>query len=288
MNSPAQSVILAVLAHPDDETFGMGGTLALYARRGASVNLVCATRGEAGEVAPEMLAGFDSIADLRVSELRCAAGILGLTGLYFLDYRDSGMPGSQDNANPRALVNAPVAEVAGRIAHTIRLLKPQVVITFDPIGGYKHPDHIAVHNATVQAFHLANDPSFQDPQGLAPFQPQRLYYTVFPKGAMRWAVRIMPVFGRDPRHFGRNGDIDLLDLVESGDFPVHVQIDYRSVQEEREAATACHASQLGGGPPSRGPLAWIWRLLGGKEQYMQAYPAVQGKLKNKDLFTGVK
>ena len=75
---PCQNkLILAVLAHPDDESFGMGGTLALYAARGADVYLVCATRGEVGEVAPEMLQGFNSIAELRESELRCAAGILG-------------------------------------------------------------------------------------------------------------------------------------------------------------------------------------------------------------------
>ena len=287
-NLPSKPVLLAVLAHPDDESFGMGGTLALYARRGVAVNLICATRGEVGEVAPEFLEGFASIADLRVSELRCAAGILQLSGVYYLDYRDSGMAGSPDNAHPQALINAPLDQAAARIAHYIRILQPQVVITFDPIGGYKHPDHIAIQRATVPAFHLAGDPAFQDPDGLAPYQPQKLYYHVFPKGALRLVVRILPLFRRDPRHFGRNGDIDLLDLVEAGDFPVHAQIDYRSVQAEHDAAGACHASQVGGGPPSRGPLAWFWRRMGGKDQFMQAYPPVQGKLKEHDLFAGIK
>ncbi len=147
-------VLLAVLAHPDDESFGMGGTLALYARRGVNVHLVCATRGEAGEVAPEMLEGFSSVAERRVEELRCAAGILGLAGVHFLDYRDSGMTGSADNQNPHALCNAPLEEVAGKIAHYIRLLKPQVVIDLRPDRRLQAPRphrHAPRHRARLPA-----------------------------------------------------------------------------------------------------------------------------------------
>jgi LmbE family N-acetylglucosaminyl deacetylase len=118
-----KQVLLAVLAHPDDETFGMGGTLAFYAQRGAAVHLICATRGEVGEVDEKYMQGFQSIAELRESELRCAAGILGLTGVYFLGYRDSGMPGSPDNQHPNALVAQSLDEVAAKVAHYIRLLK---------------------------------------------------------------------------------------------------------------------------------------------------------------------
>ena len=171
--------------------------------------------------------------------------------------------------------------------HYIRALKPQVVITFDPIGGYKHPDHIAIHKATVRAFHLAGDPDYPGPSGLPPYQPQKLYYSVFPKAddALGGAHPARSL-GRDPRHFGRNGDIDLVDLVEAGDFPVHARIDYRSVQDKREAASACHASQLAG--PARGGLvSRLMRLLGGKEMYMRAYPTVEGRLKETDLFAGV-
>ena len=138
-----KKVILVVLAHPDDETFGMGGTLAYYAHSGVEVYLVCATRGEVGEVPEGMMDGFTSVAELRESELRCAAGTLGLAGVYFLGYRDSGMPGSPDNQNPQALAAADQDKVVGEVVHYIRLLKPQIVLTFDPIGGYRHPDHIA-------------------------------------------------------------------------------------------------------------------------------------------------
>ncbi|MCX6037158.1 MAG: PIG-L family deacetylase, partial [Chloroflexi bacterium] len=111
--------LLAVLAHPDDESFGMGGTLALYASRGVDVHLVCATRGEVGGVAPQLLEGFESIAKLRESELRCAAGVLGLTSVHFLGYRDSGMPGSLDNTHPQALAAQPLDEVAAKVVRYI-------------------------------------------------------------------------------------------------------------------------------------------------------------------------
>ena len=192
-----EMTLLAVLAHPDDETFGMGGTLALYARQGVKVYLVCATRGEVGEVDADYLKGYETVADRRESELRCAAGILGLTDVFFLGYRDSGMPGTPDNHHPQALVMAPVEKVAEEVAHYIRLLKPKVVITFDPIGGYRHPDHIAIQQATVQAFDLAGkEPLFND--GLPPFQPQRLFFHVMPRQFLRFMVRIMPLIGQRP------------------------------------------------------------------------------------------
>ena len=97
--------------------------------------LLFVPRGEVGDVAPEFLAGFHSIAELRESELRCAAGILGLAGVVFLDYRDSGMPGSADNEHPRAFVQAPLETVTGQLVALMRTLHPQVVVTFPPYGG---------------------------------------------------------------------------------------------------------------------------------------------------------
>jgi N-acetyl-1-D-myo-inositol-2-amino-2-deoxy-alpha-D-glucopyranoside deacetylase len=274
-----RKVLLAVLAHPDDESFGMGGTLAYYAKLGVKVYLVCATRGEVGDVAPEYLEGFHSIAERRESELRCAAGILGLSGVIFLDYRDSGMPGSPDNAHPNALAAAPLEEVAAKVAHQIRALQPQVVLTFDPIGGYKHPDHIAIQRATTEAFTLAADPDFMD--GLPPYRAQKLYYHVIPKGFLRLLVRVLKLFGWDPHHFGRNRDIDVQALVEDGDFPVHAEVDIRSVRKEKEAAGACHASQEG--LPRRGLLSLLTRWLDRKEQFMQAIPPAEPGTRERGL-----
>ena len=277
--------ILAILAHPDDETFGMGGTLALYARRGASVHLLCATRGEAGTVDPEHLRGFSSIAERREAELRCAAEKLGLDSVYFLNYRDSGMPGSPDNHHAEALAAADLDSVVARIVPYIRSIRPQVVITFDPIGGYKHPDHIAIHKATVKSFQLAGDPVYQD--GQPPYQPSKLYYQTIPKGFLRTAVWIMNLFGKDPRHFGRNRDIDLATLVEEGNFPTHARIDYHEVAEIKDAATLCHTSQLGGPNLRRGPMRWVQTIVGQKEYYMRAVPPARPGLREDDLFAGL-
>ena len=276
-----KTVILSVLAHPDDESFGMGGTLALYAQKGCDVYLVCATRGEVGDVEPHFLEGFSSVAELREGELRCAAGHLGLKEVFFLDYRDSGMPGSPDNQHPQAQVAHPVDEVAGKVVRYLRELKPDVVLTFDPIGGYRHPDHIHIHQATVFAFEKAADASFH-PEAGAPFQPGKLYFHTFPRGFLKLAVRVMKLFGRDPRKFGRNGDIDLQSIAEVN-FPTHAKINIQSVDSLKAAAGACHASQ-GGVGMRQGIMGLFTKLFGEHEEYMQAYPAIGSGWKvKKDL-----
>ncbi len=284
---PSPGSILTVLAHPDDETFGMGGTLALYARKGYAVHLVCATRGEAGTVDPEFLRGARSIGELREGELRCAAEHLGLSSVHFLGYRDSGMPGSPDNAHADAQVVHPLDEVAGRIVKYIRELKPDVVVTFDPIGGYMHPDHIHIHKATVLAFDKAGDPSWH-PESGAPYQPRALYFQVFPQRLVRLATRIMPVFGMDPHKFGRNNDVDLAALTQYV-FPTHVRIDIRPVAGIKEAAAKCHASQgVGMQASNRGIVGLLWRGLGQNESYMRSYPPTNGNHHiAHDLFEGI-
>ncbi len=277
-----QNSLVAVLAHPDDESFGMGGTLALYAQKGVAIHLICATRGEAGEMEADCLEGYDSIAQRRESELRCAAELLGITSVQFLDYRDSGMSGSPDNQHPQALVNAPVANVAQQIANHIRRLRPQVIITFDPIGGYKHPDHIAIHKATVEAFKLASDVNYNSEY--PPHRSDKLYFHLIPKGFLRWGVRFLRIFGKDPTRFGRNQDIDLVDLVKEGNFPTHAIIDFREVQNLKDQAALCHASQLDGVSQGGGRMNWVRFLFGSKDHYMRFEPApVPGRVE-RDLF----
>jgi LmbE family N-acetylglucosaminyl deacetylase len=277
-----KKVLLAVLAHPDDESFGMGGTLALYASRGMEVHLVCATRGEVGEVSPDLLKGFESIAKLRESELRCAAGFLGLTGIHFLDYRDSGMPGSPDNTHPQALAAQPLDEVAAKVVRYIRELKPQVVLTFDPIGGYRHPDHIAIQQATVRAFEQAGNPDFAA-DSFPVYAPERLYFHKMPNGLLKFAVKFLPIIGKDPHKFGSNGDIDLVPIAEV-DFPTNARIDIRSVLKKKEQAGACHASQ-GGGRMGGGLVSLLMRLFSGTESFMRSSPPVgEGEKVAQDLF----
>jgi LmbE family N-acetylglucosaminyl deacetylase len=274
--------LLAVLAHPDDESFGPGGTLAYYGHHDVDVHLICATRGEAGEIPPNFNRHYQDIGQLREHELRCAASHLKLSELIFLGYRDSGMAGAETNQHPQALVQAPMEELVAAITHHIRRIRPQVVITFDPFGGYGHPDHIAMHQATLKAFETCADPDY--PDELEPYQPSKLYYHTFPRRQMRLLVRLMEFFGRDPTRFGQNNDIDLKEIVEH-DYPIHAYINYKSVAEQRDLAVACHASQNAG--VSTGIIGWLTRLLRRRDTFMRVYPPVNGNLQEKDLFAGL-
>ena len=275
--------ILSVLAHPDDEAFGMGGTLALYAMQGTEVYLVCATLGEAGDIPPDFLQDQLSSADLRESELDCSADALTLKQVFKLGFRDSGMAGSPDNQHPDALAARPVEEVVERIADVMRQVRPDAVLTFDPVGGYYHPDHIRVHEATILAFErVRQELGTSDPQALA-----RLYYHTMPKSSLKFAIFWMRLQGRDPRKVGRNEDIDLVQIA-SQSFPVHVKINYRPVLKQREKAAACHASQ-GGGQKPFGLSAWLIRLFSRPiDRFMQGFPepSPNQDVKN-DLFWGM-
>lgn len=279
--------LLAVFAHPDDESFGPGGTLARYAAAGVDVWLVCGTDGDAGTVDAEMLVNHASTAQLRAAELCCAAQTLGLKGVDWLGYRDSGMAGSDDNQHPDSLYQAPMEEVVGKIVASIRRHRPKVVICDNPFGGYGHPDHIKLHQATVQAVAAAGDPDQFPDQGAA-HQPQRLFYTAFSAGIFKFLVRFLPLLGRDPRRFGRNNDIDLIEIM-TWETPVHARVDVRRFLKVKDTASACHASQGGGGGgPFRlipGPLRNRWL---GYETFMQGMPEPRpGATVVSDLFAGV-
>lgn len=278
--------LLVAFGHPDDESFGPAATLARYADEGVAVHYACATRGEAGHADAELLAGYDSVAELRTAELLCAAGHLGLAGVHLLGYRDSGMENTPDNEDPASLMQAPLGEVVAKIARLMREIRPQVVLTHDASGGYFHPDHIKVHQATVAAFHAAGDPDRfpeQLAEGLAAYQPQKLYFTVFPRGMVRFVVRALSLVGRDPEAFGRNGDINLKRIAEV-DQPVTAKIGIGPYLQVGEQAARCHASQTGG------HSGWVVRLLGRlvrNDRFTRAVPPFAGGRVERDLFAGV-
>jgi LmbE family N-acetylglucosaminyl deacetylase len=273
-------VLMFVGAHPDDETFGPGGTLARYAAEGVRVVYACATRGEAGSAEPDELGGQ------RWAELMSAAKALRLAAVLLLGYRDSGMPGWPENRHPRALMLAALEDVTREVVAVIRSERPQVVITFDPIGGYHHPDHIAIHQATVRAFHMAGDPA-QYPGVGTPFSPQKLYFWIPPRRILKLRVALLRALGRDPSRAGRNGDVDLASVARMR-FPVHARIRLSQAAVGRKlAAVRCHASQIG--PPTLtrrllGPLA---RLLGRSELYLRAAPVPEPARLEADLFEGL-
>ena len=288
-NINKQKTMIFFGAHPDDESFGMGATLAQYVTAGVKVYYVCSTGGEAGTVDPEYMLGYISVADLRSAEMKCAAQALGLAGVIHLGYRDSGMQDSADNKHPDSLAMASFDEVVSFMARIIRELKPDVVITHDAGGGYGHPDHIATHNAVVKAFYAAADPA-QYPFAGPAFQSSKLYFLVRPHGFMKMMVKLMPLFGQDPHHAGRNKDIDMTRMLDTN-YPVNavVRLNKRSIQIRNEAA-ACHASQ-GGGRPRRGSFRIfqvIEKLRGQRDYFMRDFPPPTNQQREKDLFEGIK
>lgn len=270
--------LLAVFAHPDDESFGPGGTLAKYAAEGIAVHLICATLGEAGENDTPGLGECENLACQREQELRCAASILGLAEVHLLGYRDSGMAGSPDNQHPRSLVQADPDVLAERVASLIRRLRPQVVLTFDPFGGYGHPDHIAMHRATVAACERLPEDE----------RPPKLYFTTFPRTTLRWTVRLMPLFGVNPEAIGKNQDINLRAVLEH-ELPATTRIDIGDYYEIKQRAGACHSSQLSGPGSFWGRLPrWLVRRWQSTETFHRATPPFRrGERVERDLFVGV-
>jgi len=276
--------ILVVTAHPDDETFGMGGTIAKYISEGSQVFVVCATKGEAGEADPALVRQYESMAALREAEMRCAMKELGVQEVFFLGYRDSGMQGSVDNTNPNAFIQAPLQETARKIAFYIRKLQPQLVLTFDPMGGYGHPDHIHTYQSVVRALEISTDEKI-DIKGLKSFQPKGVYLHTFPRKMMRIVIKLMPLFGRDPTKFGKNEDIDFVEILQA-DYPIHARIRYKKVADIREKAAACYRSQ-GGDKQSGYFISWLLRFVNSSEVFMQFYPVPLGHRTKHDLFQGL-
>jgi LmbE family N-acetylglucosaminyl deacetylase len=278
MTTSARRSLLAVFAHPDDESFGPGGTLARCADDGVDVHLICATRGEVGESDLEDLGDCEDLACRREQELRCAAEILGAKSVDVLDYRDSGMAGTPANRHPDALLQADVREVAARIAERARELTPQVVLTFGPFGGYGHPDHIAVHNATVAAWQLLGRRG----------QPPKLFFTTFSPVLLRWTVRLMPLWGGDPRAAGKNRDVDLAEILRR-QLPVTTRIDIAQQYERKQRAAACHSTQLSGPSSFMGRMPeWLIQRLQSAEYFHRAHPTFgkQARIQS-DLFEGI-
>ena len=237
--------LMAVFAHPDDESFGIGGTLARYgADPDVRVVLVCATRGEAGEISDPELAVPERLGEVREQELRCACQALGVDALHLLGYRDSGMAGAEENGDPRSLVMADFDEAVGKIVALIRSERPDVVVTSDETGGYGHPDHIAIHHYTKAAFAAAADPT-RVPGGIdgrpESYQAKKLYYTGIPRRFFRALASKMVELGIEiPERYVKrlDGPWGLPDEVCTTD--VNVQ----EFWETKQAAVQCHATQL--------------------------------------------
>lgn len=280
----ANKRLMAVFAHPDDESFGPGGTLAKYAAAGVDVHVIIATDGNAGSVEDDgYRQGDQTLAQLRSQELADAAIQLGITTVWSLPYADSGMRGAPENRAPRALIQQPIESLVADVQEYMARLSPQVVVTHDPFGGYGHPDHIRCCEVVTAAFHGLRNSSTDRDKGIA---PQKLYYAAFDKRILKIMVRVMRLLGQNPSAVGRNKDIDLVEISQ-WHTPVHATIDVSSYLGQKSAASRAHASQFSGGPSlMRVMPPFLRRRFLSRESFTRAYPAPNEELET-DLFIGI-
>jgi LmbE family N-acetylglucosaminyl deacetylase len=266
--------LLCVFAHPDDESMGMGGTLAKYAAEGVETHVVCATRGERGWFGPEdQNPGLEALGRVREKELENAVRELGMNGLSFLDIID----GDVDQADH--------AEIIGKIVTHIRRVMPQVVVTFPPDGNYGHPDHIAVGQFTNAAIICASDAGYRDSENFAPHRVSKLYYMV---DSESFIDLITPFVG----DITFPVDDQLRGEVAWKDWMITTRIDMTDAAACRAAwrAIRCHQSQL----PTLGLLAQLHEdagvaVLAMQGTFYRAFSSVNGGRKiEKDLFEGIR
>lgn len=277
--------ILAVLAHPDDESYGIGGTLARYAADDVEVHVAIATDGAAGSIDEKWQGDSSKLADARAMELHEAAEVLGVN-MHMLGYRDSGYIGDPANANPDAFINVDEHETTGCVVKLIRELRPDIVITHDETGGYFHPDHIQCYKITTAAFFAARKPELYPEHRFDPYQPKRLYYSAFSNRLLKIGSLLMRLRGQDPSRGGRNQDIDYTRL---GTPPERITttISCRKSWDLKMEASARHGSQGGGTSISRLMPMWLFKAFFAKEAYIRAYPPVPAGYREKDFFSGL-
>lgn len=278
--------LLACFAHPDDEAFPVGGTLAAHAARGVEIRLITATSGEEGEIRQEGAATRETLGAIRRIELSCAVRALGLADHTVWSYRDSGMAGSPANSHPQAFINVPAQEVVERLVEEIRRYRPQVVLTFEDGGLYGHPDHIAISRHTTEAFRRASDPASFPQQlvnGVEPHAPARLFYSARPKGfRMEWAMAL--------RGAGIDFPVPSPERAQEGTPPeeIHLEMELDGQLEQKMACILCHRTQVAPDwPYHRVPREVALTVLG-REYYIRADPQVQpGETVPADFFHGL-
>jgi LmbE family N-acetylglucosaminyl deacetylase len=263
--------LMCVLAHPDDETLGIGGTLAKYAAEGVETYLITATRGERGWFgAAEDNPGLDALGEIRQNELRQAADALGIREVRFLDYVD----GDLDQAAPD--------EAVARIAAHLRRIQPDVVITFDPFGAYGHPDHIAICQLTSAAIVCAAEAAYQDADNAPPHAVSKLYYRV---GTAAQMANYQRIFGELKMHIGG----EERRAVSWPEWAVTTCIDVADYWDDVWKAITCHQTQLTGLETLRDQAQLLRQPLWQREFYYRVFSRVNGSQQREaDLFDGLR
>ncbi|MBT8166209.1 MAG: PIG-L family deacetylase [Acidimicrobiia bacterium] len=233
--------LLAIHAHPDDESSKGAGTVIHYSDLGVRCTLMVATGGEEGDILnaamdrPEVAANLPAIRD---EELEAAAAILGFEHIYRLGYRDSGMPDSDANERLDAFTNADEEEALGAMVSTIRTERPQVVLGYDDHEYYPHPDHLRVHDLSLKAFWAAGDQE-RFPDAGAAWGPARLYAPVFSRLRLVKLHEAMVAAGLESP-LGRW----LERIPEGEDSHVDVRVPIASTLSRARNALRAHATQV--------------------------------------------
>ena len=272
--------ILLVHAHPDDETINNGSTMAKYVHEGVGVTLVTCTRGEEGEVLVPDLAHLaahkeDGLGTHRETELSNAMAELGVTDFRFLGnpekkWRDSGMMGTEPNNRSDVFWQADLDNAASYLVKIIREVKPQVLITYDEVGGYGHPDHIQAHRVAMRAAQLAADPQYGQGQ---PWDIAKIYWNTMLRSVVAEGIAKMKEIGSD--FFGAES-VDDLPFVKPDDV-VTTQIDGTKFIEKKLAAMRAHPTQI----ELDGPFFALSNNLGNEVWGNEYYTLVKGEKSTK-------
>jgi LmbE family N-acetylglucosaminyl deacetylase len=273
---------MTIFAHPDDETFGLAGTIARASAKGYPVAIVSATRGEVGEIADPALATPETLGQVRDQELRNAAAAVGVDKVYFLDYVDG------------QLAEADVDEAVGRIVAHLRRFRPHVVVTFAANGGYGHLDHMAIHRLTLAALGAAADPAYtspETPRELPPYRVRKVYYAAFPRERML-ALR-EEALRAGQEDFVPGGNAATIPIEEMGTPEEAITTVVRLSDTEFEAkqrAMRAHATQLPAGGPFTQATPEQLRTFMGNETFELAGPPISDRAyptPEDDLFAGL-
>jgi len=240
--------LLAVHAHPDDESSGTGGLLRLAAAQGHTTVLVTCTNGDLGDVKDPRLrlqprenpVDRQRLAEVRHAELQRAATILRVTHLYELGYHDSGMQGWETNTAPDAFAQADVETAARQLVQIIRQHRPDVVVTYDEQGGYGHPDHIMTHRVTMAALAAAAEVA-RFPEAGAPWQVHKVYYTAWARSDALRTLKLLHLLRRKTRL--RDPDFDP-QSIGCPDELITTRVDIRPVLRAKWQALFTHRSQM--------------------------------------------
>lgn len=277
--------LLLVHAHPDDESINNGATMAKYAAEGAHVTLVTCTLGEEGEVIPTGLAHLaadrdDTLGRHRIGELAAAMTELGVTDHRFLGgagrYRDSGMTGVVQNENPECFWRADLDEAAGHLVDVIREIRPQVMIAYDPNGGYGHPDHIQAHRVAMRAAELAGS------EGLG---IEKIYWNCVPRSVLEEGFAALEAAGKAIPFEGIASADDVPGVVD--DAQVAAAIDGTRYGDRKAAAMRAHVTQIAVDGPFFALSNDLGQPLFATEYYTLAGGGAGAERKD-DLFAGVR